>query len=231
MVPNIMSTNESSVRAHKSALIKLGVLKSTLELVKDQHFEDIHVSQICSKTEISKVTLFKYFPQKEDILLYFQRIWCFRRNVELSIQPKKGIEGLKYLFEKTGESYTKNPGMFLGLISYLSKLDMPVKPYPVKSEEKKLLYPEMDGVSCIQIVSLEQLFEQYLLDAVLANNINRTSNISHLKNMLVSVYYGTIFSAHLKQSEYPIMEFKNAIKFFETGYSDSSVMRPAAVFN
>ncbi len=85
-----------SLRKEKAARLKVHVLDQTLKLIGRKSFDDLFVDDICEKVKISKVTLFKYFPQKEDILLYFFRMWSLRRSVELVHKPKEGLAGIYY---------------------------------------------------------------------------------------------------------------------------------------
>ena len=57
------------LRKEKAARIKVQVLDQTLRLIGKKSFDDLYIEDLCAKVKISKVTLFKYFPQKEDILL------------------------------------------------------------------------------------------------------------------------------------------------------------------
>jgi len=89
-----------SLRKEKAARLKLSVLDQTMRLIGKKSFDDVYVDEICAKTKISKVSLFKHFPQKEYILLYFFRVWCLHRAVELKDKPKEGVQGITYLFDK-----------------------------------------------------------------------------------------------------------------------------------
>ena len=128
-----------SLRKEKAARLKLSVLDQTLKLIGKKSFDDLFVDEICDKAKISKVTLFKYFPQKEDILLYFFRIWCLRRAVDLHDKPREGIQGVLFIFDKLSEDCENHPGIILSLIAYLADLRRAPKPFSVKVEEKKLL--------------------------------------------------------------------------------------------
>lgn len=125
-----------SLRKEKAARLKLSVLDHTIKLIGKKSFDDLYVEEICAKVKISKVTLFKYFPQKEDILLYYFRIWCLKRAVELREKPKEGLAGIIYLFDKLAEECETHPGIILSLFAYLADLKRPPKPFPVKAEEK-----------------------------------------------------------------------------------------------
>ena len=204
--------DHSSLREHKAAKIKLSILQTTLELIDKDSFDKLHVNQICERVGISKVTFFKYFPQKEDILLYYMRVWCFQRCVELSQEPKNGIEGIRFLFDKVCYSYERTPGLFLGLVSYLNRLDMPVRPFPLKLIERQMLYPDVEKILEVDVLSMDQLFENFLLEAIFNKDITKTSDTKQLVLLLDSLLFGTIMMVHMQQSEFPSIIFKHNVE-------------------
>ncbi|HEY5826689.1 MAG TPA: helix-turn-helix domain-containing protein, partial [Cyclobacteriaceae bacterium] len=155
-----------SLRKEKAARLKLSVLDNTLKLIGKKSFDDLYVEEICEKVKISKVTLFKYFPQKEDILLYYFRIWCLNRAVELRDKPKEGMQGVTYLFDKLSEDCEDHPGIILSLFAYLADLRRTPKPFPVKLEEKRFLFPDREDIQNIDIQSVDQMFEKFALEAI-----------------------------------------------------------------
>lgn len=195
-----------SLRKEKAARLKVQVLDNTLKLIGKKSFEDLYVDDICDKVKISKVTLFKYFPQKEDILLYYFRIWCLSRCVELSIKPREGSQGIYYIFDKISEECEERPGLMLSLIGYLSDLKRPPKPFPVKPEEKKLIFPEIENISAIEILSLDQMLEKFVLEAIFKKEITKTISTRDIANLISSIFFGGIVAAHLTQ--------QNSVKMF-----------------
>ncbi len=193
--------NSPSVRDKKSARIKISILSATLELIGKESFDSIHVNKICAIAGVSKVTLFKYFPQKDDILLYYLKVWCFHRAVDLSINHRSGTDGIRYLFDSVAKSFSMNPGIFLGLLGYYTRLEMPVKPVPLKMAERHFLYPNVENINEIDILSLDQLFENFLLDAIFHKEITQTGDVKKLLILIDTVLYGTIATVHLKQVE------------------------------
>ena len=151
-----------SLRKEKAARLKVQVLDHTLKLIGKKSFDDLYIDDLCAKVKISKVTLFKYFPQKEDILLYYFRVWCLSRSTELLVKPKEGLQGIYFLFDKLSESYEMNPGLLLSLMKYLADYKRSPKPFPVKPEEKKLLFPHLQTVTSIDIMSIEQMLEKFM---------------------------------------------------------------------
>ena len=186
-------------RARKSAKIKLDILLSTVQLVGKKSFNDLYVDDICAKAGTSKVTFFKYFPQKEDVLLYYLRIWCLDRAVELNVKPREGMQGLYYLVEKLSDAYDKHPGLILNLISYWTSEQRPPNTFPVKPAERHLLYPKINEWGSLEILSLPMLVEKFVLEAVLTKQSNKHHDPSELANLVLSVLYGSIVTAHTRQ--------------------------------
>src|SRR5204863_6155300 len=160
-----------SLRKEKAARLKIQVLDHTLKLIGKKSFDDLYVDDICDKVKISKVTLFKYFPQKEDILLYYFRIWCLKRALELRDKPKEGLAGITFLFDKLSEDAEMHPGIILSLFAYLADLKRTPRPFPVKAEEKKLLSPTENEIMTIEIQSVDQMFEKLSLEAICKKEI------------------------------------------------------------
>lgn len=188
-----------SLRKEKAARLKVQVLEHTLKLIGKKAFDDIYVEDICEKVKISKVTFFKYFPQKEDVLLYHFRIWCLGRSVELKQKPREGMQGVYFLLDKLSEECENHPGLMLSLIGYLSDFKRPPKPFPVKPEEKKLLFPDVEDVSGIEILSLDQMLEKFTLDAIMKKEITKTSSTRDITNLFNTIFLGSIVTAHLAQ--------------------------------
>jgi AcrR family transcriptional regulator len=191
--------NAMSLRKEKAARLKLNVLESTLKLIGKKSFDDLYVEDICDRVKISKVTLFKYFPQKEDILMYYLRIWCFHRGVELHDKPRVGMQGIQFLFDKLSESYESHPGIVLRFVAYLADPKRSSKPFPVKIEEKKLLYEDRDEVNVVEINSIEKMIEKFTVEAIAKKEISKSSGARDTAQMLISILYGSIINAHLSQ--------------------------------
>lgn len=188
-----------SLRKEKAARLKLAILDEALRLIAKKPFQDLFVEDICARVKISKVTFFKYFPQKEDLLLYHFRIWCLNRAVELKQNPKAGIQGIYYLVEKLAEAAEVHPGFVFSLIGYLSDLKRTPKPFPVKAEEKKLRHPQVKDLDTIEIHSLEIMIESFVLEAIFKKEITRNTNTREITLLITSVLYGSLITGHLTQ--------------------------------
>jgi AcrR family transcriptional regulator len=202
-----------SLRKEKSARLKVHILEQTLKYVGKKPFEDLYVEEICDKVKISKVTFFKYFPQKEDLLMYFLRVCCLHRLVELREKPKEGLQGIFYLFEMAGEEYEKHPGMMLSMVGYMADMKRAIKIFPVKPEEKELLYPNLPDIQQVEIQSLEQMLEKFVLEAIFKREITKTTATRDITNLLMSNLLGSIIVAHTNQISSPKVFFKRNLEW------------------
>jgi AcrR family transcriptional regulator len=186
-----------SLRKEKAARLKIQVLDQTLKMLGKKSFDDLYVDDLCAKVKISKVTLFKYFPRKEDILLYYFRMWCLRRSVEMTQKPKEGLAGIYYLFDKLSEASEEHPGLLLALVGYLSDYKRSLKPFPIKAEEKKLAFPEISNAASIEILSLDQLVEKFALEAIFKKEITKSINTRDIANLIMSIFLGGVIVAYV----------------------------------
>src|SRR5690606_5413053 len=188
-----------SLRKEKAARLKVQVLEHAVRLVGKKAFADIYVEDVCEKVKISKVTFFKYFPQQEDVLLYYFRIWCLGRLVELKQKPKEGLQAIYHVLDRLAEECEAHPGLMLSLVAYLADFKRPPKPFPVKGEEKKLLFPDVEAINEIEILSLEQMLEKFTLEAIFRKEITKTSSTRDITNLLQTIFLGSIITCHVSQ--------------------------------
>ena len=208
-----------SLRKEKAARLKVHVLDQTLKLIGKKSFEDLYVDDICARAKISKVTLFKYFPQKEDILLYYFRVWCMSRCIELTLKPREGASGLVYLFDKLGDTSEEHPGLMLAVLGYLSDMRRSPKPFPIKMEEKRLLFPEVSNISSIEILSLDQMVEKFVLEAIFRKEITRSTNTRDITHLLLATFMGGIVVAHTNHMTPLKMYYRRNVEMVIKGLS------------
>jgi AcrR family transcriptional regulator len=208
-----------SLRKEKAAILKLAILDHTIKMIGTKSFDKIHVDEICKKTKISKVTLFKYFPQKEDLLLYYFRVWSLRRLVELKEKPRDGLAGIQFLFDKISEDFEAHPGIILSWVGYLSDMGRTIKPFPLKAEEKKLLFPEVKDIQLIELQSLDQMIEKFSLEAIFKKEITKTTSTRDITNAFMALFYGSIITAYINQINPTKMFFRKNIESLLKGLS------------
>ncbi len=64
---------ETGLRETKKEQTRLSIARAALQLFLDQGFEDTSIADIAKAAQVSKMTVFNYFPAKEDMFFFFIR--------------------------------------------------------------------------------------------------------------------------------------------------------------
>ncbi|WP_228728329.1 TetR/AcrR family transcriptional regulator [Brevibacillus composti] len=196
-----MTVQKIPLREWKKAKTKQALLQACLELIGERSFRHVYVEDICRRAEVSKVTFFKFFPQKEDLLLYFMCLWLTDRLMELAESPKRGTQALRHLFQKVDESAREVPGIMLSLIGFLSEVKMhPCMP-ELSDAEIHLYYPGKEEQARAIVPDLQHLFQRCVEEAIADGEIAEGRGVEEMVIGLFTIFYGAYLTAHLYQSQ------------------------------
>jgi AcrR family transcriptional regulator len=209
------------LREIKKARSKIAILNATFELIGETSFREVKLEDICRKAEVSMVTFFKFFPQKEELLIYFMRLWLTDRLIELRLQPKRGIEAIRHLFQTVASGASRKPGLMLSLIGYLSEVSMHPN-MPVLSEaEIQILYPGKEDLVDAEAPNLGELFHRFIEEAKEDGDIPDRFPTDDLVKAMFTIFYGAYLTAHIYSSnqfmEYYDLHLKMLITKGENG--------------
>ena len=194
------SLEDISLRERKKARIKHTILEVTLELIGHGTLDQLHVEEICKKAEISKVTFFKYFNRKEDILIYFMRVWCFHIAVEQAQSKLEGLKAIERIYKRAGD-YGNRPGIMLSLIGFIANLSAPPTPVELSEAERLLHYPDTVGVLELEILNLPQMVNLQIEEARKKGEIKKSLKVDEVRRALIAVFYGGALVAHTEGEE------------------------------
>lgn len=211
-----MANDDISVRDRKAAKLKLLILSHTKELLFRKNFNDIHVTEICKGVGISKVTFFRYFPQKEDILLYSMRVWAFEISIQIKEKSLEGLKAVNFIFDRYGELCDKYHTLVLHLIKYHAVADTVLKPISIKKAEKSILFPKHEGIQNFEVLAFDKLLEKHLLEAIFKTELTRSSDVNDMARVLLTITYGSVLVAKMKQLPIKALLKKNVSSMIET---------------
>ncbi len=189
-----------SKREKNAASNKVKILKYVFTESKDRNFTDIQVVEICSFVGISKVTFFKYFTRKEDILLYFKSVFTLRIIIELKQKELDGIKALSYIVQQFANEYSARPSLVLGLIHYFTDSTQYINPIHVKPAERNLLYSNLESLE-YEIVSFDKLIEQIMLEVVFKKQSGLSADPKYLSELFISTLYGSLVVFRMKNHD------------------------------
>ncbi|UED76748.1 TetR/AcrR family transcriptional regulator [Brevibacillus sp. DP1.3A] len=186
-----------SLREKKKAKNKFALLDAALELIGDGSFRNVLVDDICERAEVSKVTFFKFFPQKEELLIYYMSIWQAECFVELRSAGKRGWVAVRHIFAKVTRDSEKQPGIMLSLISFLAEQKMhPCVPI-LSDAELYLRFPEEEQREAIRATDLHQILQKCVQEAAEDGQLALHLSEEEAVILLFSMFYGAYLTAHL----------------------------------
>ncbi|WP_040949494.1 TetR/AcrR family transcriptional regulator [Gorillibacterium massiliense] len=181
-----------SLRERKKYQTMQVILDTFLSLLENSRFDEIHIEEVCSRVAISKVTFFRYFASKEEVLDYFVLRWCYERSVEIGEGTRSGEEGIRHVFQ-TAASIPRGEKILLSIIQYYAKLKAVPKKKERSGYERRIISQNVSGEAEVRLLPLEGIFDHYLgqIGEILPAQRERISR------QLVALFYGVPFQVHL----------------------------------
>lgn len=191
-----MKRTDIPLRELKKARTKVALYEASLSLIEDKMFREVMVDDICRKAEVSRVTFFKCFQRKEDVLVYFMRIWLTERMIEIEAERKRGFAAVRHLLDKVAQHTAIKPGIMPSLVSFLVEMKMhPCMPQ-LSEAEVLLLFPghEEEGE---KTPDMFELFHRCMSEAKADGELNRIYTVETAVQVLFTVFYGAFLTAQL----------------------------------
>ncbi|MGG6314349.1 TetR/AcrR family transcriptional regulator [Paenibacillus macerans] len=186
--------SDISLRELKKARAKLALYESGLSLMENKMFHDVMLEDICRKAEVSRVTFFKFFPKKEDLLVYFMRVWLTERIIEIEAERKRGFAAIRHLLDKVAETAVDMPGLLPSLISFLAEMNMHPAMPELSEAEVRLLFPGHVETGRSTPDMLE-LFGRSMLEAEQDGTLKPDIPIETAVKALFTIFYGAYLTA------------------------------------
>ncbi|ACX66891.1 TetR/AcrR family transcriptional regulator [Paenibacillus sp. Y412MC10] len=190
---------EIPLRELKKAKNKITLYEAALSLMKDRMFSQVMLEDICKRAEISKVTFFKFYQRKEDLLIYFMRIWLTERVIEIDTEGKKGFQAFRHLLTQVAKEHQVRPGMMPSLISFLAEQNMQPCMPELSPAEVSLLFPGHEEAGS-RSPNMYDLFQQFMKDEDQAGRLNKALTLEQAVQICFTTFYGAFLTAQLYNS-------------------------------
>lgn len=182
--------NKFTLRDRKKIQTLVSILDAFLSSLEHQSFHEINVEDVCEQASISKMTFFRYFSSKEEVLEYFVLRWCCQRTVEIQEHTYQGREGIRHVFQSASEipNATK---ILVGLLQYYSKLKEPPAKKDLTDYERYLISGINGEHAQMRILSLRDIISHYVDQAGVPDVLSRK-----LVDHLLTLFYGIPFQVY-----------------------------------
>jgi len=198
-------------RTQNAAHIRYKVINYVTQACQTKDFSKIYVTDICQAAGISKVTFFKYFDRKEDVLMLYSSIINTGMCIEVSQREITAMAGLEFVILRFGNIIRETPSIARELVAAILHTKPPILPVILTEADKALFFPDVRFEE-VNIVSFWKLTEGFMLEGVLNGEITRMADATELATMFMAALYGSIVTSHMKESDQHAILFNNVSK-------------------
>ena len=181
-----------SLRERKFARTRLALAEVTTQHLNSASLDTLSVRSLCERVQISEATFFNYFPKKEDLIAYLDKLWTLELGwygAQAAAQHQ-GLAVIEALFRYTAIQVQKKPGLMGEIIAYEAR-DREHAPRPeITRAERLLAFRDLEGIEDIEVDSLEVLLKTALLQAIKQGELPENTLIPAAMVGLVSIFYG-----------------------------------------
>ncbi|RMG31451.1 MAG: TetR/AcrR family transcriptional regulator [Gammaproteobacteria bacterium] len=187
-----MAEDRTPLRARKFARTRLQLLQALVAELETRSFEEVAVRDLCTRAEVSEATFFNYFPRKSDLLAYLGRVWGLALNwhARQAAAARPGLEAIAAVFEEGARQARTWPGPLGELLAHLASRRARPEIPPLLPIEKRLAWPELDGIEAVPDQGVEVVLSQQLQRAVELGQLPRNTHIPTVMVSLVSLFHG-----------------------------------------
>lgn len=190
----LVAITDISLREIKKARTKLALYEAGMALMEDKMFHEVMLDDICRNAEVSRVTFFKFFPKKEDLLVYFMRVWLTERIIEIETEQKKGFAAVRHLLNMVAKQTEKMSGILPSLISFLAEMKMHPRLQELSEAEVRLLFPEHEEIGS-RTPDMHELFSRAMKEAQERGELKPEISVNTAVKVLFTIFYGSFLTA------------------------------------
>ncbi len=181
-----------TLRERKFARTRLALAAATTRHLESASLDSLSVKALCEQVQISEATFFNYFPRKDDLVAYLDKLWSLELNWygEQAARQQRGLEVIEALFRYTAIQIQKRPGLMAEIIAFEAR-DRAHAPRPdITVAERLQAFPDLEGIETSEQDSLESLLKTALQQAMQQGDLPENTLIPAAMVGLVSIFYG-----------------------------------------
>ena len=181
-----------SLRERKFARTRLNLAEIVTHHLENAPLDALSVKALCERAQISEATFFNYFPKKDDLVAYQDKLWSLELNWygRQAAAQQQGLAVIEALFRYTAIQVQKKPGLMGEIIAYEAR-DRTHAPRPVITPvERVLAFADLPGIVELEDESLELVLRAALQQAIERAELPANTLLPAAMVGLVSIFYG-----------------------------------------
>jgi AcrR family transcriptional regulator len=186
------ATTKPSLRERKFARTRLSLADAATRHFETASFETLSVKALCERVQLSEATFFNYFPRKEDLIIYLDRLWTLELNWygRQAAEQQKGLAVIEALFRYTSIQVQKKPGLMGEIIAHEARSRERIQGMEITRAERLIAFSDLHGIDELSDDSLESLLRNSLQAAIDRGELPPNTAIAAAMVALVSIFYG-----------------------------------------
>lgn len=209
-----MTISPIPLRELKKAKNKIALYEASMSLIEAQVFRDVMLDDICRVAEVSRVTFFNLFRKKEELLLYYMRVWLTDKIIDIKEQQLRGFDAVRHLFGCVADQASEKPGIMPSLIAFLVEMKMHPEMPKLSQAEIQLLFPGHEKLGS-ESPNMFALFEQCISEAHQDGTLKDGISIPEAIQFLFTVFYGAFLTSQLYASKDIRSFYDTQLRFIE----------------
>jgi AcrR family transcriptional regulator len=185
-------TSRPGLRDRKFARTRLALAEAAIRHLESAPLDTLSVRSLCDQVQISEATFFNYFPRKDDLVAYLDKLWSIELNWygAQAGRQQKGLAVIEALFRYTAVQIQKKPGLMAEIIAYVAR-EREHAPRPeITAVERTMAFPDLEGIETGAQDNLETLLRDSLQQAMAQGELPENTLIPAAMIGLVSIFYG-----------------------------------------
>ena len=181
-----------SLRERKFARTRLSLAEAVTHHLEVAPFESLSVKTLCERVQISEATFFNYFPKKEDLIIYLDRLWTLELNWygRQASEQQRGLSVIEALFRYTSIQIQKKPGLMGEIIAHEARARERAAGPDISYAERVLAFQDLDDIESLPDDSLESILRGSLQAAIDQGELPENTAVAAAMVALVSIFYG-----------------------------------------
>ncbi|MEC0370155.1 TetR/AcrR family transcriptional regulator [Paenibacillus chibensis] len=209
-----MNINEVPLRELKKAKTKIALYEAGLSFTENRMFKDVLLDDICREAGISRVTFFKFFGKKEDLLVYYMRVWLTRRIIEIGKKNLRGFDAMRLILRQIADDTRTNEGIMPSLIAFLSEMNMHCSMPKLSEAEVILLFPGQEEAGA-ESPDMFAMFSRCMNEAQEDGRLKPEIKAEDAVPFLFSTFYGGFLTSRLYGSRDIMAFYETHLKLIE----------------
>jgi AraC-like DNA-binding protein len=215
-----MAKEKYSLREKKYAKTKINLTKAFIERLKTTPFAEISIKDVCREAEVSEATFYNYFPQKLDVISYFQQLNLLK--VEWQAAQNKGrltpLEIIEVSFDSFAQTI-KQPYLFYEIVSVFTAKRTRPGEGSLTAAEKFYAFPRCPGIEVIEVKSLDNFFSKYIKQAKAEKQIDKKIAVKDIMIILKSILVGVPLAIEIEEFNKLPRIFKRQLGLFKKSFA------------